>query len=272
MPASLLEFLAGGLFQAGWGTLALYLLVATQLTIFSVTLYLHRSQAHRGVDFHPLVAHVVPFLDVADHVDDHQGVGRDPSQAPRQVRDRGRSAQPDAEGHPHRVLARRRAVPRSARPARGHREVRQGLPGRLDRAPPLYAARDHGPDRCCCSSASRCSASPASRCGRCRCCGSRSGPPASSTASATGGATATSRPTTPRPTSPRGASGSAARNCTTTTTRSRARRSSRCASGKFDIGWAAIRMLRDASAWRRCCASRRRWTCARTSTCPMPKR
>jgi stearoyl-CoA desaturase (delta-9 desaturase) len=61
MPASLLEFLAGGLFQAGWGTLALYLLVATQLTIFSVTLYLHRSQAHRGVDFHPLVAHAFRF-------------------------------------------------------------------------------------------------------------------------------------------------------------------------------------------------------------------
>jgi len=61
MPASLPEFLAGGLFQAGWGTLALYLLVATQLTIFSVTLYLHRSQAHRGVDFHPLVAHAFRF-------------------------------------------------------------------------------------------------------------------------------------------------------------------------------------------------------------------
>ena len=61
MPASLLDFLAGGLFQAGWGVLALYLLVATQLTIFSVTLYLHRSQAHRAVDFHPVVAHFFRF-------------------------------------------------------------------------------------------------------------------------------------------------------------------------------------------------------------------
>ncbi|MFS8062973.1 MAG: acyl-CoA desaturase [Luteimonas sp.] len=61
MPASLLDFLAGGLFHAGWGPLALYLLIATQLTIFSVTLYLHRSQAHRGVDFHPLVAHAFRF-------------------------------------------------------------------------------------------------------------------------------------------------------------------------------------------------------------------
>ncbi|HRN62346.1 MAG TPA: acyl-CoA desaturase, partial [Luteimonas sp.] len=61
MPASLIDFLAGGLLQFGFWSLALYLLVATQLTIFSVTLYLHRSQAHRGVDFHPLIAHFFRF-------------------------------------------------------------------------------------------------------------------------------------------------------------------------------------------------------------------
>src|ERR687897_2876563 len=60
MPA-LLEFLSGGLVQAGWVTLLVYFLIATQLTIFSVTLYLHRSQAHRGVDFHPLIAHFFRF-------------------------------------------------------------------------------------------------------------------------------------------------------------------------------------------------------------------
>lgn len=61
MPASFLEFLAGGLLQFGWGALAIYFLIATQLTIFSVTLYLHRSQAHRGVDFHPVLAHFFRF-------------------------------------------------------------------------------------------------------------------------------------------------------------------------------------------------------------------
>ena len=61
MPASLIDFLAGGLLQFGFWQLALYLLVATQLTIFSVTLYLHRSQAHRGVDFHPVIAHFFRF-------------------------------------------------------------------------------------------------------------------------------------------------------------------------------------------------------------------
>ncbi|WP_425599834.1 DesA family fatty acid desaturase [Luteimonas aestuarii] len=61
MPASLLDFLSGGLLQFGFWSLVLYFLVATQLTIFSVTLYLHRSQAHRGVDFHPVLAHFFRF-------------------------------------------------------------------------------------------------------------------------------------------------------------------------------------------------------------------
>ena len=61
MPASLLDFLASGLLQSGWVGLFVYFLVVTQLTIFSVTLYLHRSQAHRGVDFHPLLAHFFRF-------------------------------------------------------------------------------------------------------------------------------------------------------------------------------------------------------------------
>lgn len=34
-----------------------YLLLATHITIIAVTLYLHRSQAHRSVQFHPVIAH-----------------------------------------------------------------------------------------------------------------------------------------------------------------------------------------------------------------------
>lgn len=60
-PSSILAFLSGGLLQFGWGQMLLYLLIVTQLTIFTVTLYLHRSQAHRGVDFHPVVAHFFRF-------------------------------------------------------------------------------------------------------------------------------------------------------------------------------------------------------------------
>ncbi len=61
MSSSLIDFLAGGLMQLGWGELLIYLLVVTQITIFAVTLYLHRSQAHRGVDFHPVIAHFFRF-------------------------------------------------------------------------------------------------------------------------------------------------------------------------------------------------------------------
>lgn len=62
MLDSLLGFAARGLFdQASWATWIIYFVVVTQLTIFSVTLYLHRSQTHRGVDFHPVLAHVFRF-------------------------------------------------------------------------------------------------------------------------------------------------------------------------------------------------------------------
>ncbi|OJY97689.1 MAG: acyl-CoA desaturase [Lysobacterales bacterium 63-13] len=58
---SLVDFLTNGLSHASWSMLVLCFLVTSQLTIFSVTLYLHRSQAHRGVDFHPLLAHFFRF-------------------------------------------------------------------------------------------------------------------------------------------------------------------------------------------------------------------
>lgn len=39
----------------------LYTLIITHLTIISVTLYLHRYQAHRGVEFHPVASHFMRF-------------------------------------------------------------------------------------------------------------------------------------------------------------------------------------------------------------------
>jgi stearoyl-CoA desaturase (delta-9 desaturase) len=61
MSTAWLDLLAFGLTGSTWWVALIYFLVVTQLTIFSVTLYLHRSQAHRGVDFHPAVAHVFRF-------------------------------------------------------------------------------------------------------------------------------------------------------------------------------------------------------------------
>ena len=42
-------------------TKLIYLLVMTHITILCVTLYLHRSQAHRAVSFHPAVNHFMRF-------------------------------------------------------------------------------------------------------------------------------------------------------------------------------------------------------------------
>ncbi len=61
LAQSLVDFLTGGVAGLGWWEMLAVLLVFTQLTIFSVTLYLHRSQAHRGVDFHPALAHFFRF-------------------------------------------------------------------------------------------------------------------------------------------------------------------------------------------------------------------
>jgi stearoyl-CoA desaturase (delta-9 desaturase) len=61
MLDAVLNFLNDGLTGASWGQKLVYLLIVTQLTIFTVTLYLHRSQTHRGVDFHPALAHFFRF-------------------------------------------------------------------------------------------------------------------------------------------------------------------------------------------------------------------
>lgn len=61
MLDAVLDFLNNGLTDASWGEMLVYMLVVTQLTILTVTLYLHRSQTHRGVDFHPVLAHFFRF-------------------------------------------------------------------------------------------------------------------------------------------------------------------------------------------------------------------
>ena len=53
-----LNFLDKGLLDASWWQIILYTLAATHLTIAAVTIYLHRSMAHRAVDLHPMVSHV----------------------------------------------------------------------------------------------------------------------------------------------------------------------------------------------------------------------
>jgi stearoyl-CoA desaturase (delta-9 desaturase) len=53
--------LSGGLLQLSWWQVVLVTLVLTHITIVGVTVFLHRSQAHRGLDLHPAVMHFFRF-------------------------------------------------------------------------------------------------------------------------------------------------------------------------------------------------------------------
>ena len=52
-----LEWFAHGLLAASWWQIVLYALVTTHITIASVTIYLHRHQAHRAMDLHAIPSH-----------------------------------------------------------------------------------------------------------------------------------------------------------------------------------------------------------------------
>jgi stearoyl-CoA desaturase (delta-9 desaturase) len=54
---SAVDWLANGVTRAAWWQIVLYTLAFTHVTIASVTIFLHRSQAHRSLDLHPVVSH-----------------------------------------------------------------------------------------------------------------------------------------------------------------------------------------------------------------------
>ena len=58
---SVISFLTNGITNASWWQIVLYTLVTTHITIAGVTIYLHRCQAHRGLDLHPIVSHFFRF-------------------------------------------------------------------------------------------------------------------------------------------------------------------------------------------------------------------
>jgi stearoyl-CoA desaturase (delta-9 desaturase) len=58
---SALFFLDRGLLDAAWWQVVAYTLVVTHVTIVGVTVFLHRCQAHRALDLHSAVAHVLRF-------------------------------------------------------------------------------------------------------------------------------------------------------------------------------------------------------------------
>ena len=68
MPESLwtvrdaaLEWMVSGAWTLSWWQIILFTLLLTHITMISVTIYLHRHQAHRALDLHPLPAHFFRF-------------------------------------------------------------------------------------------------------------------------------------------------------------------------------------------------------------------
>ncbi|HSV53366.1 MAG TPA: fatty acid desaturase [Burkholderiaceae bacterium] len=55
------DWLANGLLNLSWWQIVLYALVTTHITIASVTIYLHRHQAHRAMDLHAIPSHFFRF-------------------------------------------------------------------------------------------------------------------------------------------------------------------------------------------------------------------
>jgi stearoyl-CoA desaturase (delta-9 desaturase) len=58
---ALVSWLAHGLLGASWWQMLLVALGLTHITIAAVTIYLHRSQAHRALELHPVPAHFFRF-------------------------------------------------------------------------------------------------------------------------------------------------------------------------------------------------------------------
>jgi stearoyl-CoA desaturase (delta-9 desaturase) len=56
-----IDWLANGLWNLSWWQVVLYTLVTTHITIASVTIFLHRAQAHRAMDLHPVPSHFFRF-------------------------------------------------------------------------------------------------------------------------------------------------------------------------------------------------------------------
>ncbi|MBC7655645.1 MAG: fatty acid desaturase [Frankiaceae bacterium] len=61
MPPDLIDWLLAGFSQASVWQMVVYFLVASQVTMMTSTIYLHRSATHRGVDLHPVVSHFFRF-------------------------------------------------------------------------------------------------------------------------------------------------------------------------------------------------------------------
>jgi stearoyl-CoA desaturase (delta-9 desaturase) len=58
---AVVDWLAHGFWQLAWWQIVLFTLAVTHVTMISVTVFLHRHQAHRSLDLHPIAAHFFRF-------------------------------------------------------------------------------------------------------------------------------------------------------------------------------------------------------------------
>ena len=56
-----LRWLANGYLDWSWWQISVFTLIATHITIAAVTIFLHRCQAHRALDLHPIASHFFRF-------------------------------------------------------------------------------------------------------------------------------------------------------------------------------------------------------------------
>jgi stearoyl-CoA desaturase (delta-9 desaturase) len=56
-----IEWLAHGAWDLQWWQIVLFTLAVTHVTMISVTVFLHRHQAHRALDLHPIASHFFRF-------------------------------------------------------------------------------------------------------------------------------------------------------------------------------------------------------------------
>jgi stearoyl-CoA desaturase (delta-9 desaturase) len=56
-----IEWLAHGMWSLVWWQIVLFTLAVTHITMISVTVFLHRHQAHRALDLHPVASHFFRF-------------------------------------------------------------------------------------------------------------------------------------------------------------------------------------------------------------------
>ncbi|HEY6773213.1 MAG TPA: fatty acid desaturase [Oxalicibacterium sp.] len=61
MIDAVLDFFSNGLTNASGWEVFIFTAVVTHITIAAVTIFLHRSQAHRGLDLHPVMMHFFRF-------------------------------------------------------------------------------------------------------------------------------------------------------------------------------------------------------------------